>query len=68
MLTGLTVVFILQYIQILNYYIVHLKLIYCYVNYIPIFKKFFLHKEAYKILTWNTGEKKKKQKPIHLRY
>ena len=31
-LTRLTVVIILQYIQILNYHVVHLKLVECYVS------------------------------------
>ena len=34
MLTKLTVVIILQYMQTPNHYVVHLKLIQCYVNYI----------------------------------
>lgn len=39
MTARLIVVIILQYIQILNHYIVYLKLIQCYVSYISKFKK-----------------------------
>ena len=42
MVTRFTVVIISQYIKKLNYYVVHLKLTYCYMRIIPQFLKIYI--------------------------